>query len=41
VATLAWNGHRHVELAFATYGSGAIVHALDPRLRNRGKRPGD
>ena len=32
VATLAWNGHRHVELAFATCGSGAIVHALDPRL---------
>ena len=32
VATLAWNGHRHVELAFAACGSGAILHALDPRL---------
>ena len=30
VATLAWNGHRHVELAFAACGSGAILHALDP-----------
>jgi 3-(methylthio)propionyl---CoA ligase len=32
VATLAWNGNRHVELAFAACGSGAILHALDPRL---------
>ena len=32
VATLAWNGHRHVELAFAACGSGAILHALDPLL---------
>ena len=30
MATLAWNGHRHVELAFAACGSGAILHALDP-----------
>jgi fatty-acyl-CoA synthase len=32
VATLAWNGHRQVELAFAACGSGAILHALDPHL---------
>ena len=32
VATLAWNGHRHVELALATCSSGAIMHALDPHL---------
>ena len=32
VGTLAWNGHRHVEIALATYGSGAIVRALDPHL---------
>ena len=32
MATLAWNGHRHVEIALATCGSGAIVRALDPRL---------
>ena len=32
VATLAWNGHRHLELAFAACGSGAILHALDPGL---------
>lgn len=32
VAILAWNGHRHLELAFAACGSGAILHALDPHL---------
>ena len=32
VATLAWNGHRHMELAVATCGSGAIMHVLDPHL---------
>lgn len=30
VATLAWNGHRHVELALAAAEIGATLHALDP-----------
>ena len=38
VATLAWNGHRHVELAFAACGSGAILHALDPLASSRQDR---
>lgn len=32
VATLAWNGHRHLELAFAVAASGAVLHTLSPRL---------
>ncbi|MGY4827621.1 AMP-binding protein [Sphaerotilaceae bacterium SBD11-9] len=32
VATLAWNGHRHLELAYAVSGSGAVLHALSPRM---------
>ncbi len=32
VATLAWNGHRHMELYYAVSGSGAILHTLNPRL---------
>ncbi len=32
VATLAWNGHRHVELYYAVSGSGAICHTVNPRL---------
>jgi fatty-acyl-CoA synthase len=32
VATLAWNGYRHVELYFATSGLGAICHTINPRL---------
>ncbi|RKT22852.1 fatty-acyl-CoA synthase [Paraburkholderia sp. RAU2J] len=32
VATLAWNGHRHMELYFAASGSGAVLHTLNPRL---------
>jgi fatty-acyl-CoA synthase len=32
VATLAWNGHRHLELYFAVSGSGAVLHTLNPRL---------
>ncbi|MEO8836616.1 MAG: 3-(methylthio)propionyl-CoA ligase [Caldimonas sp.] len=32
VATLAWNGHRHIELYYAVSGSGAILHTLNPRL---------
>jgi fatty-acyl-CoA synthase len=32
VATLAWNGHRHMELYYAVAGSGAVLHTLNPRL---------
>jgi 3-(methylthio)propionyl---CoA ligase len=32
VATLAWNGHRHMELYYAVSGAGAILHTLNPRL---------
>ncbi len=32
VATLAWNGYRHVELYFGVAGSGRVVHTINPRL---------
>ena len=32
VATLAWNGYRHLELYYAISGSGAIIHTINPRL---------
>lgn len=32
VATLAWNGYRHMELYFAVSGSGRVLHTLNPRL---------
>jgi len=32
VATLAWNGHRHMEIYYAVSGSGAVLHTLNPRL---------
>ncbi len=32
VATLAWNGHRHMELYFGVAGSGRVVHTINPRL---------
>jgi 3-(methylthio)propionyl---CoA ligase len=32
VATLAWNGYRHMELYFGVSGSGAVLHTLNPRL---------
>jgi len=32
IATLAWNGHRHLELYYAVSGSGAVLHTLNPRL---------
>jgi fatty-acyl-CoA synthase len=31
-ATLAWNGHRHLELYYAVSGFGAVLHTLNPRL---------
>jgi len=32
VATLAWNGYRHLELYFGVSGSGHVLHTLNPRL---------
>src|SRR5882672_12778981 len=32
VATLAWNGYRHMELYFAVSGHGAVLHTINPRL---------
>jgi len=32
VATLAWNGYRHMELYYAVSGAGAVLHTLNPRL---------
>ena len=32
MATLAWNGYRHMELYYAASGSGAVLHTLNPRL---------
>jgi 3-(methylthio)propionyl---CoA ligase len=33
VATLAWNGYRHLELYFGVSGSGRVLHTLNPRLQ--------
>ena len=32
VATLAWNGYRHMELYYVVSGSGAVLHTINPRL---------
>ncbi len=32
VATLAWNGYRHLELYYAVSGSGFVLHTINPRL---------
>jgi 3-(methylthio)propionyl---CoA ligase len=32
VATLAWNGYRHLELYYAISGMGAVCHTVNPRL---------
>ena len=32
VATLAWNGYRHLEAYFGVSGSGRVLHTLNPRL---------
>jgi 3-(methylthio)propionyl---CoA ligase len=32
VATLAWNGYRHLELYFGVSGSGRVMHTINPRL---------
>ncbi len=32
VATLAWNGYRHLELLYGISGIGAVAHTLNPRF---------
>lgn len=32
VATLAWNGYRHLELYFGVSGSGRVLHTINPRM---------
>lgn len=32
IATLAWNGHRHLECYYAISGIGAVTHTVNPRL---------
>ncbi|HPA88869.1 MAG TPA: 3-(methylthio)propionyl-CoA ligase [Quisquiliibacterium sp.] len=32
IATLAWNGYRHMELYYAVGGMGAVAHTINPRL---------
>ena len=32
VGTLAWNGHRHLELLYAVSGAGFVTHTINPRL---------
>jgi len=32
IATLAWNGYRHLEIYYAVSGSGAVLHTVNPRL---------
>ncbi|WP_151447013.1 3-(methylthio)propionyl-CoA ligase [Lacisediminimonas profundi] len=32
VATIAWNGYRHMEAYYAVSGSGAVLHTINPRL---------
>lgn len=32
IATLAWNGYRHMEMYFGVSGMGAVLHTINPRL---------
>jgi len=32
VATVAWNGYRHMEAYYAVSGMGAVLHTINPRL---------
>jgi len=32
IATLAWNGYRHMELYYGVSGSGRVLHTINPRL---------
>ena len=32
VASIAWNGYRHLEMYYGVSGSGRVLHTLNPRL---------
>lgn len=32
VATIAWNGYRHLELYYGVSGSGKVLHTINPRM---------
>ena len=32
IASLAWNGYRHMEMYFGVSGTGAVLHTINPRL---------
>ncbi|SFN10991.1 3-(methylthio)propionyl-CoA ligase [Variovorax sp. OV329] len=32
IATLAWNGYRHLEMYYGVSGSGRVLHTINPRL---------
>ena len=32
VASIAWNGYRHLELYYGVGGMGAVIHTINPRL---------
>ena len=32
IGTLAWNGHRHLEIYYGASGSGLVCHTINPRL---------
>jgi 3-(methylthio)propionyl---CoA ligase len=32
VATIAWNGYRHLELYYSVGGMGSVIHTINPRL---------
>ncbi|HEY5633858.1 MAG TPA: 3-(methylthio)propionyl-CoA ligase [Burkholderiaceae bacterium] len=32
IATLAWNGYRHMEIYYAVGGMGGVIHTINPRL---------
>ncbi len=32
VASIAWNGYRHIEMYFGVSGSGRVLHTINPRL---------
>jgi acyl-CoA synthetase (AMP-forming)/AMP-acid ligase II len=34
VATIAWNGYRHLEIYYAVSGIGAVLHTINPRLHS-------
>src|SRR5260370_18763579 len=38
IATLAWNGYRHLELYYGVSGIGAVCHTVNPRLFQEGIR---